>query len=227
MKIVKQKKSLPILNLDVEEDKRVKKHGDLLPSSIRCIISGPSNSGKTNVMITLVKHENGLRFFNLYVYSKSLFQPKYKFLKEILRPIKGLGYYEFNENDKVISPSEAKPHSIFIFDDIACDKQGKIQQFFSMGRHKGIDCFYLSQTYAKIPKHLIRDNINFLILFKQDALNINHVFQDHVSGDMNLEKFKNICSKCWDEPHGFLVIDKDSGLNEGRYRKGFDAYICP
>ncbi|KYQ48820.1 hypothetical protein ALC60_12125 [Trachymyrmex zeteki] len=37
-----------------------------------------------------------------------------------------------------------------------------------MGRHAHVDCFYLCQTYAKISKHLIRDNANLLILFKQD-----------------------------------------------------------
>lgn len=231
MKIVKQNISLPITNLDsafTNANSVSKKHGDLLPSSIRCIITGSSNSGKTNVILNLLKNENGLRFENVYVYSKSLFQPKYEFLRQILKPIKELGYYEFNENEQVISPCKAKNNSVFIFDDIMCDKQAKIQEFFSRGRHNGVDSFYLSQTYARIPKHLIRDNVNLLVLFKLDDLNLKHVYDDHVTTDMPIQKFKEMCSLCWsNDRYGFLVIDKDSELNEGRYRKGFDAYICP
>ena len=47
---------------------------------------------------------------------------------------------------------------------------------FSIGRHRLIDCFYLCQTYAQIPKHLIRDNVNFLVLFNQDEMNIKHIY---------------------------------------------------
>ena len=53
-----------------------------------------------------------------------------------------------------------------------------------MGRHRLIDCFYLCQTYAQIPKHLIRDNLNFLVLFRQDEMNLKHIYGDHVNTDM-------------------------------------------
>ena len=39
---------------------------------------------------------------------------------------------------------------------------------------------FLSQIYARIPKHLIHDNANLLILFKQDGTNLKHVYNDHV-----------------------------------------------
>lgn len=94
-----------------------------------------------------------------------------------------------------------------------------------MGRHKLVDCFYLCQTYTRIPKHLIRDNANLLILFKQDNLNLKHVYTDHVGMDMSYEQFGTICSYCWRAKYGFLVINKDCYLNEGRYRKGFDNFI--
>ncbi len=43
--------------------------------------------------------------------------------------------------------------------------------------------------------------------------------------DMSYNQFKNLCSKCWvDGKHCFIVIDKDRGINEGRYRKGFDQF---
>jgi len=65
-----------------------------------------------------------------------------------------------------------------------------------MGRHADVDCFYLCQTYTKISKHLIRDNANLLILFKQDDINLKHVYNDHVNIDMSYEDFCDLCCKC-------------------------------
>ena len=88
-------------------------------------------------------------------YSKSFFQLKYRYLEELLESINGIGYYAFFNNRDVIPPTEALPNSIFVFDDVACDNQNTIREYISVGRHTNIDCFYLCQTYAKIPKHLI------------------------------------------------------------------------
>lgn len=230
MRIVQLKQKLSIDNLDQKvgcgyNTEISRRHGPLLPSSIRGIIIGPSNCGKTNVMISLLTHPLGLRFENVYIYSKSLYQPKYEYLRKILTPIRGLGYYAFSDAGNIVEPSDAKPNSVFIFDDVMCEKQDVIRSYFCMGRHKNVDSFYLAQTYSRVPKQLVRDNANFIIMFKQDEMNMRHVFSDHVSPDMTFSQFQEMCSKCWDSKYGFLVIDKDSDINLGRYRKGFDSYI--
>ena len=228
MHIIPQKRTLSIINHDDStfDEPRIKRHGELLPNSIRCLICGPSNCGKTNVMLSLLQDPNGLRFENVYIYGKALQQPKYTFLKQLLEPIKGMGYYAFTENEAVIPPTEAKPNSIMIFDDVMTDKENVMRDYFSMGRHNGIDCFYLCQTYTRVPKHLIRDNANVLVVFKQDDMNLRHIYADQVGMDLNFQQFHDMCSECWKDTHGFLVIDKDSDMSKGRYRKGFDCYIC-
>ena len=204
-------------------EKKVRKHGNMLPITIRGIVCGPSNCGKTNVLISLIESPHGVRFENLYVYSKSLQQPKYEYLENLLTPIDGIGYFTFSNNSDVIPPSKALPNSIFIFDDVTCDKQDTIREYFAMGRHASVDCFYLCQTYAKIPKHLIRDNANLLILFKQDGTNLKHVYNDHVNTDMPYGDFCALCQKCWQRKYGFVVIDKDSSMTNG-YRRGFNDF---
>jgi len=94
-----------------------------------------------------------------------------------------------------------------------------------MGRHKNIDSFYLFQTYSHIPKHLTRDNANFIIMFKQDDLNMRHVYRDHINTDINYETYVKICQKFWEDKQGFLLISKDNEMNNERYRKGFDQFI--
>ena len=185
MRLVRQDDKLPVKNIDVTQGDAIRfKHSKLLPNSIRAIIVGPSNCGKTNVLITLLEHPNGIKFENVYVYSKSLHQPKYEHLKKVLSNIEGIGYHTFSENSVVLPPEEAKRNSVFVFDDIACERQNHVRSYFCMGRHKDIDSFYLGQSYTRIPKHLVRDNANFLIIFKQDNLNLKHIYDDHINTDI-------------------------------------------
>lgn len=202
------------------------KHSDLLKGGCkRGLLVGSSGCGKTNAMISLLLHPNGLRFTNLYIYSKSLHQPKYKYLRNLMKPLNQIGYCEYESSEEIIPPDKANDYSVIIFDDVVCDSQSTIRDYYCFGRHKNIDCFYLCQTYSSIPKQLIRDNANFIVLFKQDHTNLKHIYEDHVNVDMSYEKFKEICSFCWEKPYGFLVINKDSAMNDGRYRDGFHNFI--
>ncbi len=42
---------------------------------------------------------------------------------------------------------------------------------------------------------------------------------------MSYDKFKEICGKAWEERYGFVVIDKEQAIKNGRYRIGFDQYV--
>ncbi|KAL6264254.1 hypothetical protein P5V15_004344 [Pogonomyrmex californicus] len=67
MKFVRQPLTIRVANCD--ERARMmgniateRKHGEMLPSTIRAIICGPSNCGKTNVLISLLESPHGVRF---------------------------------------------------------------------------------------------------------------------------------------------------------------------
>lgn len=235
MEFIQQPFSLPVSNIEANfvsnttaggKKIQLQKNGPLLPRSVRALVCGPSSCGKTNIVLSLIQHINGLKFEAVYIYSKSLDQNKYKYLEEMLKPIAGMHFETFSRNENVISPTDAHENSLIIFDDISTDPQGCIADFFSRGRHRGIDCFYLTQTYARLPKHLIRDNANVVVLFKQDELNLKHVFKDcSISCDMSFKQFHDICVRCWQERYGCIVIVLDCEKNEGRYRRGFDTFI--
>ena len=152
-------------------------------------------------------------------------QAKYVFLRKVLNRVKGLNFFTYTDKSDVVSPEEACKNSVVVFDDVALDDQESIRQYFAMGRHRNLDCFYLCQTYSKIPKQLVRDNANLIILFKQDDLNLKHAYNDHVNTDLPWSTFQNMCRECWKEKHEFLVIDKEREINKGRYRRGFHHFI--
>lgn len=225
MRFIEQKQKLSVYNIDAPNTVQ-SRHGVLLPNTIRALILGSSGCGKTNLIYSLLAEENGLRFENLYVYSKTLDQPKYQLLKKIISEVDGVNMFMFFDNEKVIPPEKVLPDSVFIMDDVIGENQNIIREYFSRGRHNKIDIFYLAQSYSKVPKQLIRDNANLIVLFKQDETNLKHVYNEHCSGDMSYQEFKSFCTACWNRNRfSFVVICKDSERDDGRYRWGFDMFV--
>ena len=64
-------------------------------------------------------------------------------------------------------------------------------------------------------------------MFKQDSKNIKHIYNDHVSTDMEKEEFKRFCDDAWSKPNGFVVIDLTSNIDRGKYRNGLDTFYFP
>ena len=67
---------------------------------------------------------------------------------------------------------------------------------------------YLCQSYAHIPKYLIRDNVNLLVLFRKDNINLKHVYTEHVNTDMPYTQFRDLCSSCWNNDKYSLLSIK-------------------
>ena len=112
-----------------------------------------------------------------------------------------------------------------VFDDVINCTQNAAKKYMCLGRHSFTDCCYLSQTYSKIPKQLIRDNINMIVVYPQDDLNLKHIFDDHVTSHLTFSQFKKLCHKCWLKKHNFLVSMKEFDANYGMYRSGFSTFI--
>ena len=112
-----------------------------------------------------------------------------------------------------------------IFDDIACEERDRLKALFCMGCHQNVDSFGLCQTYAQVPKHLVRGNINFLVIFRQVELILKRIYRDHVNTDMTFDKFGKLCSQCWKNDYCFVVVNKTSVLKNRRFREGFDQFL--
>ena len=105
MQLIKQKKNLPInevhlSNQECEKKSDFKRHGDLLPQHVRLICVGPSNCGKTTALLSLI-YNRGLWFENIYIFSKTLYQPKYQELESVLENIPEIGFFKYSNVESV------------------------------------------------------------------------------------------------------------------------------
>ena len=224
---------MDIINFDIDDDNNNNcVHHWLLPNSIRCIIAGGSGCGKTNLLMNLIMRSGFLNYDRLHIYSKSLHQTKYQLLQDWALWINKNAndqIISFHSDGNIISVEDLNPaqRTVIVFDDVMLEKQSPIEKYFSQGRHGGADCFYLCQSYFRIPKQAIRDNANLLILFAQDAKNLRAIHDTFVSGDMNFNEFRQFFRSCTGRKYGFAVIDLSREIDNGKYRCGFDRCYIP
>ena len=164
----------------------------------RTLIIGFSNCGKTHLMNHILhqKHEP------IFIITKSLNQ--YPDIKA--------------QTSDEIQPLNEYEISVVVFDDMLLSKQeNNIDLFFTRGRHNKIDIFYISQSYFHLPKNTIRNNSNMIILFKQTLRDIILLFHDIAGLDMNLDEWKQLCRKAWENDYDYLQIDRFAKIGKGRY----------
>ena len=134
----------------------------------------------------------------------------------------------FTNCELIPDPSELDPEkkNLLILDDCYLGKQNKAEAYYSRGRHNNCDTIFLSQNYFRLPRQTIRENCNFLILFKQDTRNLTHIHADHCS-EITLEEFRDFCNRVWKRKHAFVTIDLTSGMENGKFRKNLSTFYIP
>ena len=166
--------------------------------NIRTLIKGSSNCGKTYLRnhILLQKQEP------IFIITKSINQ--YTNIKA--------------QTSDEIQPLNEYENSVVVFDDMLLSKQeSNIDLFFTRWHHNNIDIYYISQSYFHLPKNTIRINSNIIILIKQTLRDIILLFHDIAGLDMNLEEWKQLCRKAWENDYDFLQIDRFANIGNGRY----------
>lgn len=71
-----------------------------------------------------------------------------------------------------------KRNSLIVFDDCINDREINktvVRNIFTLG---SLDVVYLVQSYSMLNKRLQRDKTNFIIIFRQDDLNLKHIYSD-------------------------------------------------
>lgn len=135
----------------------------------------------------------------------------------------------YTDCSKIPDPAELNPKekNLLILDDCFLGPQNKAEAYYTRGRHNNCDTFYISQNYFRLPRHTIRENANFIVLFPQDAKNLMHIHADHCDDDMSITEFKKFCRSTWESKYNFVTIDLTSDKLNGKYRKNLDCFYLP
>ena len=133
---------MKIPNYDPGSSKSNYKQGHpCMPADVfRMLICGPSNSGKTNILLHML--HKLLKYDKIYLFSKNLHQNKYQdLLQEFAKRINPkVGYEAIEAYGDAIIPLEELPtdnQKIVVFDDLVCESnQNSIINYFINGRHR-------------------------------------------------------------------------------------------
>src|SRR5271167_1994274 len=232
------------------------------PDSLRALLIGASNSGKSTLLFRLLLVNDMLDYNNLIILSTSLNQKEYQLIIQgfknkltksdilafiqnedkfkddkgdlvpieelcetfasITKPKGDISVTAFSRPDFLPHPDQlnSKKKNLCIFDDVLEQRQNIMSSYFTKGRHNSCQSIYISQAYMLVPKGSIRNNCNFLILFRLDPTDVTNVHEQIVKGDMTLPEFRHLCSLVWSEKYKYLIIDKDNEDFNWKYRDG-------
>ena len=149
-------------------------------------------------------------------------------LMKHLQSNNNIPYSVHNSIETLDDPDSFDEGTLVVFDDLMLDKGAikKAEEFFTRGRPMGISIIFLTQSYYEVPRRTIRENCNFLILFKQNKKSLDHLHKDAAS-EVEAKEFRDFCLSGWSHKHSFIVIDSTRPSDSGRYRHGLDQVYIP
>ena len=83
----------------------------------------------------------------------------------------------------------------------------RVQAMFKRSRQNKFSIFIISQDYYELGKKTIRCNDNIDHIFKpKNFRDVQNLYQDKTSMNMNLNEFKYLTSTCWNGKYQPLTI---------------------
>ena len=178
-----------------------------LPENFRCIISGPSECGKTFLIKKLIL--SSIYFDKLYIIGPTGDQ------YEGVERIKPKADIEFVKDIKDLPSPDKLP------------KEPVINEYFCRGRHNNCNMIYLNQNLFTIDRQSFRENCNLFILFEQRGKVLISIYQDFFNNvELSYNDYANICNKVWKEPYNYIVVDITKNKNNnGKLRINWDRRV--
>ena len=197
----------------------------------RLLIIGSSGSGKTLTLYNLLRIFSGT-FQNIYIISKSIDEPIYKFIENKYKKINENPKIKNKLNVNVLEGIESLPdlstfnkdeQSLVVLDDLVLEKnQTKIIEYFIRCRKLSVSIIYISQSYYAVPK-MIRNNISYLIIKQVSSSKNLKMIANEYSLGLDSKQLKKIYDYCTKEKSSFMLIDIDH--ENMKFRKGFTFVV--
>ena len=132
--------------------------------------------------------------------------------------------------EEIKYPQDYEDGSNIILDDLNGKEMNdpRVQAMFKRSRHSNLSIFIISQDYCELPKRTIRANSNIYHIFKLNNFrDVQNLYQDKASMDMNLNEFIYLSSTCWNKVYQPPTIDMTKDKFTGRYRLGLNSMFVP
>jgi hypothetical protein len=144
---------MEVQDLSWNEDTSKRLNSPLLPRSIRGLIVGKSQCGKTTLLLNLLLRPGWLDYDNLQIFGKSLFQPEYKILKKAFEEkLPKEAIIRLFDNRDEIMQLNVSPTSVVK------------EMSRNIDKKSDIDCkFFETSDDVPDPKELNRDKKNLMI----------------------------------------------------------------
>jgi hypothetical protein len=202
-------------------------------------ISGKTGSGKTNVMMDIVKKINAWE--KIFLCVKDPTEPLYQWFQDKVREVeKSTGMHILTVIDDVAKLPDCddflkgrdQKHPVqmlFIFDDLITEKDKllkRVEKYYIKSRKIFASCAFLSQSYYSIPR-VIRKNCGYIILkhIAQET-DLKRIVKDYQDVGVNYEKLSEMYHAAIDSgTFNFFMIDlvtKDPDLKFRINYKGVD-----
>lgn len=223
-------------------DNQVVRSDDPLPKQdIVWIINGGKGSGKSTMMLQVLKSKNGYKkwFDNIYLISPTATRDSKfnKLCEELQRDNKCFSTCDDETVDEVINRLKdfnesfdekeegRKPHSVVIFDDCLAflpksTQKSRFNELITTSRHLKTSVWILTQKYNKVNP-LIRANMDMLSFFRTNNKRELDTLEEDVNVDKNL--LHHLYEFATEEPNSFLHISFFGG-KPSFFRK-FDKII--
>ena len=175
----------------------------------RTFIVGPSFCGKTHLLLNklrLIHLEDPEKQIGIITRSPEQYEDVELHIEQGI------------EVEETVGDLEECRGCCVVFDDMLDSNQKLIDPFFTRGRHKSCDVYYLCQSYFDAPKKTVKNNSNIIILFQQTLKDVEHIHRDISGFDMSYEEFKILCREAWNEKFNYLLLNRLEDKNGSRYR---------
>ena len=231
-----------MINLNSIKNKDNKRHREKWPyipdHLYRILINGGSGSGKTNMLLNLIKEQDKSDVIDkIYLYARDLNKPKYQFL---IKNPENAGIKHVNNPNAFIECSNTmddvyenihdynssrKRKILIVFDDMIADImtnkkfQAIIKELFIRCRKLNISLVFITQSYFSVPKDVRLNSTHYLIMKINNRRELQNIAINH-SVDIDYKDLMKIYRECAKEPYNFLTIDTTLPASDPqRFRK--------
>ena len=171
----------------------------------RILIVGGSGSGKTNVLLNLIKNQPDID--KIYLYAKDPYEKKYQYL---INEREKVGLNHFNDPKAFMEYSNDMQDVQKNIEDYNPIKKRKILIVFDnmiadmiSNNKSNISIVFITQSYFKVPKDVRLNSTHFFIMKIPSKREIQQIALNHSS---HID-FMNIYKKCTAKLYSFLVND--------------------